>query len=260
MQRGCHARPLVLVHGTGRGANRQFRAFLPTAIARGIPLIAPVFPPERFAGYQSLGGSDGPLAAMAAFVATLDDASSYLQVPTDRVDLLGFSGGAQFVHRFAMLAPSHVLRAVVVSAGWYTYLDDHRPFPRGVAPSDESGGRPVDIEAFLRIPVHVLVGERDVERDASLRTGESIDRRQGRDRLTRALRWMDHLEEAAHARGLRPAVSFDLLTDSGHSFSEAVARGGLVARAFDVLRPVDAPVTPPFGPSPAGPPPPGDPA
>jgi pimeloyl-ACP methyl ester carboxylesterase len=237
---GCHRRPLILLHGTGRGSNRQFRAFLPSAIAYGVPLIAPVFPAESFAGYQSLAGARGPRAAMTAFEATLDDVSTHLDVPTDRVDLLGFSGGAQFVHRFAMLAPARVQRAVVVAAGWYTYLLDGRPFPHGAGPSEHSGGRAVDVEAFLRIPMHVLVGERDVERDDSLRTGQSIDRRQGRDRLTRALRWMDHLEEAAHRRGLPPVVSFDLLTDTGHSFSDAVNRGCLLERTFTFLYPPNA--------------------
>jgi pimeloyl-ACP methyl ester carboxylesterase len=242
--RGHRCPPLVLVHGTGRGAARQFQAFLPRAISLGVPLIAPVFPAERFAGYQSLGGADGPLAAVAAFMATFDDVTSHLQLPTKRIDLFGFSGGAQFVHRFAMLAPPPVLRAVVASAGWYTYLDENWPFPRGVAPAERSGGRPIDVEAFLRIPMHVLVGERDVEPDAGLRTGKAIDRRQGPNRLTRALRWMDHLEEAARARGLVPRVSFDLLTDTGHSFSEATDRGGLVERTFDFLHPTPGPVDP----------------
>ena len=242
--RGLRRPPLVLVHGTGRGAARQFRAFLPRAIALGVPLIAPELPGERFAGYQSLGGADGPLAGMAAFVATLDDAASHLQLPTERIDLFGFSGGAQFVHRFAMLAPAPVRRAVVASAGWYTYLDQDRPFPRGVAPGERSGGRPVDVDAFLRIPMHVLVGERDVEQDLGLRTGKAIDRRQGPNRLARALCWMDHLEEAARARGLPPRVSFDLLTDTGHSFSEAAERGGLVDRTFDFLHPTPGPPDP----------------
>ena len=134
--------------------------------------------------------------------------------------------------------------AVVASAGWYTYLDHDRPFPRGVAPGERTGGRPVDVDAFLRIPIHVLVGERDVEQDLGLRTGKAIDRRQGPNRLTRALRWMDHLEEAAGARGLPPRVSFDLLTDTGHSFSEAAERGGLVDRTFDFLHPTPGPPDP----------------
>jgi pimeloyl-ACP methyl ester carboxylesterase len=252
-QTGWHRNPLVVVHGTGRGATRQFRAFLPTAIARGVPLIAPIFPPERFSGYQSLAGADGPLSAMGAFVDTLSDADWHLRMPTDQVDLLGFSGGAQFVHRFAMLAPSRVRCAVVVSAGWYTYLDADRPFPRGAAASPRSGGQPIDVDAFLQIPMHVLVGERDVERDANLRMSESVDRRQGPNRLTRALRWLDHLEEAANLRGLPPRASFDLLPDTGHSFSEAVERGALVVRAFDFLHSAEPPVTRPSDPSPVDP-------
>lgn len=237
----AHRRPLVLVHGSGRGAARQFRAFLPGAIAQGVPLIAPVFARERFPRYQSLAGVDGPLSAMDALISTLDDVATCLPVSTDRVDLFGFSGGAQFVHRFAMLCPSRVLRGVVAAAGWYTYLDSSRPFPRGVGPGPDSSGRPAAVEAFLRIPLHVLVGERDVERDAGLRTGESIDRRQGPDRLTRALRWMDHLEAAAHLYGLPPSVSFDLLADTGHSFTEAVERGGLVSRTLEFLHPAGTP-------------------
>jgi pimeloyl-ACP methyl ester carboxylesterase len=229
--------PLVLVHGNSRGSARQFRAFLPTAIAREVAVIAPTFPPDRFQGYQSLQGSDGPLAAQAALLGTLDDAWSHLGVATNVVDLVGFSGGAQFVHRFAILTPGRVRRAVVAAAGWYTYLDEGRPFPLGVGPGEHSGDLAIDVEAFLRTPVHVLVGERDVERDGGLRTGASIDRRQGRDRLSRALRWIDHLEEAAQTRDLPPRVSFDLLVGTGHSFAEAVERGGLVERTFEFLHP-----------------------
>ena len=168
---GCHRRPLVLVHGHRSRANRQK--------GLGVPLIAPVFPADRFARYQTLAGTDGPLAALNAFVGTLEDASSHLQVATDRVDMLGFSGGAQFVHRFAMLEPSRVLRAVVVAAGWYTYLDEDRPFPRGTGRSGQTGGRSIDVVGFLNLPVHVLVGERDIERDRNLRpdagsTGDKV--------------------------------------------------------------------------------------
>ena len=121
----------MLVHGRGRAAARQFRAFLPMAIARGVALIAPTFPAQRFSGYQYLAGTDGPLCARDALLGTLDDAWQHLGVGTDEVDLVGFSGGAQFAHRFAMSAPGRVRRAVVAAAGWYTYLDEDRPFPRG---------------------------------------------------------------------------------------------------------------------------------
>jgi len=251
---GWHRRPLVIVHGAGRGGTRQFRSFLPTAIACGTPLIAPIFPAARFPGYQSLAGADGPLSALAAFVDTLDDAHRHLRLQTDRVDLLGFSGGAQFVHRFAMLSPRRVRRAVVVSAGWYTYIDAHRHFPRGTAPSPRSGGRSVDTNAFLSIPLHVLVGEQDVNRDVHLRISDTIDRRQGPDRLRRALRWLDHLEGVAEVCGVPSQVTFDLLPDTGHSFSEAVDRGGLVPRVFAFLHPTGKQATPPASACPTDPP------
>lgn len=241
--------PLVLVHGNARGGTKLFRAFLPMAIARNVPLISPTFPPEQFPGYQWLAGVDGPLAARRALLDTLEDARSFLGITTDLVDLLGFSAGAQFVHRFAMLSPTRIRRAVVASAGWYTYLSPARLFPRGAGASERSGSVPVDVDAFLRLPVHVLVGACDVERGADLRTGRSLDRRQGRDRLTRALRWMDHMEEMAATRGLRSQVSFDLLPDTGHSFTEAVECGGLVMRAFDFLHPQSTPDLP-VGPAP----------
>jgi pimeloyl-ACP methyl ester carboxylesterase len=239
--------PLVLVHGRRRAATRQFRAFLPTAIARGVALIAPTFPRQQFSGYQYLAGTDGPLCARDALLGTLDDAWQHLGVGTDEVDLVGFSAGAQFAHRFAMSAPGRVRRAVVAAAGWYTYLDEDRPFPRG-AGAVAAGGERVDVAAFLRIPVHVLVGDRDVGRGPSLRTGPSIDRRQGVNRIARALRWTDHLEDVARARNLAPRVSFDLLADTGHSFTEAVEKGGLVARTFDFLGPAAPLLAGPTGP------------
>jgi pimeloyl-ACP methyl ester carboxylesterase len=229
--------PLVLVHGSSRRAVRMFREFLPTALQLNVPLLAPMFTTERFRGYQALAGADGPLAALDALLAAMQDARTGLGLPAGPVDLLGFSGGAQFTHRFAMVCPEQVRRAVVVSAGWYTGLRTSRPFPTGSGASPQSGGRPVDVEGFLRLPLRVMVGACDVRRDGALRTGRMIDRRQGLDRLTRALRWTDHLEEEASSRGIPSAVSFELLPATGHSFPAAVRRGGLVERAFAFLHP-----------------------
>jgi hypothetical protein len=134
-----------------------------------------------------------------------------------------------------MHSPDRLGRVVLAAAGWYTYLDATRPYPHGIAPSPHCNGQHVDVDAFLRIPIHVVVGERDVERTDGLRTSPSLDRRQGPNRLIRALRWMDHVEDTAQQRNLPPQVSFDLLLESGHSFDEAAGRGQLVERTFDFL-------------------------
>jgi pimeloyl-ACP methyl ester carboxylesterase len=236
--------PLVVVHGRSGRAARHFHAFLPAAIRLNLPVIVPTFDPDRFHGYQRLAGAEGPLAALRALHATLDDAHQALGVDTSHVDLLGFSGGAQFAHRHALLAPEQVRRLVVAAAGWYTLLDPARGFPYGTAAAPASGGVAADVDAFLRIPVHVLVGERDVVREASLRSSGAINRQQGPNRLTRALRWIDHVEDAARLRGVESCITFDLLPGCGHSFAEAVRRGSLVERALGFLHADSTEATP----------------
>ena len=177
-----------------------------------------VVPQAAVRGYQHLAGAEGPLAAMSALDTTLDDARKSLGVATDFVDFVGFAGGAQFIHRYAMLAPARVLRLVVVSAGWYTYLDRNCRFPHGSGPSAESGGLPIHGDTFLRLPIRVIVGERDIERDDSLRTSKRLDRWQGPHRLERARRWVADLEKEAHTRGITPRVTLEVLPDTGTHF------------------------------------------
>lgn len=234
------ATTLVLIHGSTRNTGRMFRAFLPHAVALGLPIIIPSFPRPGFHGYQRLAGSTGPLAARQALDDTLTDAQEMLGIATGRVALCGFSGGAQFAHRYAMFSPGRIRRLVVASAGYYTYLDPDLRYPYGVGPSPLSGSEAPDADAFLRLPLHVLVGELDLDRDAGLRGGVRLDESQGNNRLTRAMRWVDHLESAAASRGIRSRVSFDLLPGTAHSFSSAVHRGNLVDRVLGFLNPAAA--------------------
>jgi pimeloyl-ACP methyl ester carboxylesterase len=231
--RSAHA--VVLVHGASRGAARQFREFLPAAIQHGFPLIAPTFSAVAFPGYQRLAGADGPMAAANAFRLMLSDIATEFGLDTAQVDLVGFSGGAQFAHRFAMVDPGRVRRMVLASSGWFTLLDPARPFPEGIATSSTLHTATVDVDRFLRVPMHLLVGERDVGRDQKLRSNGSLDRRQGRHRLARALHWIDHLEAVAAQKGLPSEITFDLLPETRHSFREAVEKGGLVQRTWSFL-------------------------
>jgi pimeloyl-ACP methyl ester carboxylesterase len=166
---------------------------------------------------------------------TLRDAVNVLGIATTKVTMCGFSGGAQFAHRYALFSPHRVRRLVVASAGYYTYLEAERPYPYGIGPSWLRGDARPEVDAFLRVPTRVLVGERDVERTPDLRTDPALDRRQGSNRLTRALSWVDHLEGEAARRHVASKVSFDLLPGTAHSFNSAVHRGDLVARVVDFL-------------------------
>lgn len=225
--------PLVLVHGSRRRAGAMLHAFLPAAMQVGVPLVVPRFGRPQFEGYQRLAGSEGPRAAEKGLLSSLDGLTESTGIDCTRVDLMGFSGGAQFAHRFALMNPSRVRRLVTAAAGWYTRLDPARSFPRGIKFADDAAV--IDLDAFLALPQMVAVGERDTEDDGALRHSPTLDREQGTDRVARALAWLDHLEDEGSRRGIDQELRFELLPGTGHSWSEAVGAGGLVGRALAFL-------------------------
>lgn len=221
---------LVAVHGIRRGAEEQAALFAPRAAALGRVVIAPLFDAQRWSRYQRLG--DGAEAALLDLLERLgDDAVA----PLDRFDLFGFSGGAQFAHRFAMLHPERIARLCVASAGWYTFADT-APYPYGLGATASSGARAARmrsrLDAFLRLPIDVCVGARDDRRDANLRSGDALDRQQGRNRRARASRWSEALAIEAAVRGVVPHIRLAVLPGCGHDFRRCAQRGGLAERVL----------------------------
>ncbi|NIA72423.1 hypothetical protein HBA54_27930 [Pelagibius litoralis] len=222
------ATPLVAVHGIQRRARDQARFFGERAAALGRPVIAPLFDENHWPHYQQVVRKKRADLALLALMMELRLAGVW---KTRKFDLAGYSGGAQFAHRFAMLYPQLVSRLTVASAGWYTF-PDKATYPYGLSArpgrSDDWGPRlAAGLDQFLRIPVQVCVGADDNIQDPNTRSGPEIDRQQGKDRVTRGIHWAESLREAAEARGLTPAVEFDLLSDCGHDFRACVQRGGL---------------------------------
>jgi pimeloyl-ACP methyl ester carboxylesterase len=231
----AHGPLVVLVHGLRTDPAKLLHAVLPLAARQGVTVMAPDFTKAAFNGYQRLGGSGGPLHAALALRVAVAAVQRQVGAVSSRFDLVGFSGGAQFAHRFAMWYPEHVRRLVIASAGWYTYLDPKQRYPYGVAPGWKSTGPAARVDEFLRVPILVTVGERDVERDRHLRTAGGLDSRQGEHRLERARRWVDHLAREALGKGIESRVEFALLPKTGHSLRHAVKRGRLGEVAFDFL-------------------------
>ena len=231
--------PLVVVHGDSRRSGQQFRSFLPAAMEHEIPLVAPHFDTDRFTGYQRLSGSAHAFSALDAWHRLLDELAVDMDLDTARVDLFGFAGGAQFAHRAALMSPERVHRLVVTSAGWFTWLDSTQEFPYGVATTGLTGRTP-KVRDFLSLSILVLAGEHDIDRDGKLRTSPRIDRRQGPNRLMRALAWIDHLEKRATAYDLPCSVEFDVLEQCRNSFRDTVATAGLVQRVMAFVDPASA--------------------
>lgn len=221
------ARPLVAMHGIRRAAQEQAALFAARANALGRPVIAPLFDAEHWPAYQRLAGAQ---RADLALLELLQRLQAEDVARADRFDLFGFSAGAQFAHRFAMLHPHRIGQLSVASAGWYTFPDSSA-YPYGLgarsARADWGPRMRAELDAFLRLPIRVCVGAKDNVRDPNTRGGAAIDRQQGRDRRTRAARWVEALEIEAAVRGIVPRVKLSVLPDCGHDFRGCVRRGGL---------------------------------
>lgn len=221
------ARPLVVVHGISRRAHVHLATFAPFAEVSGRILIAPLFSKARCRRYQQLVVD--PCQADEALFATLRAVATKTGYDMGQVDLFGFSGGAQFAHRFAMMYPERVRRLAVSSAGWYTLPDFEEAYPYGLAAASDRRERfRAKLPDFLAIPTLVMVGEKDLNRDDSLRQLPELDRRQGLTRVERAARWTQAMRQAAADHGIPAEVSFHVLPGCGHSFEDCASDGGLV--------------------------------
>ncbi len=236
---GAEPRPgapvLVVVHGISRNAAEQARAFHEAARKAGTVLLAPLFARDSCPDYQCLGRRG--LRADLLLEGMLAELAARYALAVERFHLFGFSGGAQFAHRYALAYPDRIRTLTLAAAGWYTWLTQARRFPYGLAPHPRLADLRFDAAAFLQLPLRLFVGERDVEADPHLRRHPWLDRRQGIHRRERAHRWIAHLRRTAAALGLRPDLRLEELAGCGHDFRACVRRGGLAHRLSEVLQP-----------------------
>ncbi|NBQ67986.1 MAG: hypothetical protein EBU46_03770 [Nitrosomonadaceae bacterium] len=234
-QGGNGAKIFITVHGISRNVREHAKEFASYAEKYGVVMIAPYFPADLFPDYQRLGRkgnrADIVLNAIVAEVAQLTGASS------DKLYLFGYSGGAQFVHRYMFVYPERVARIVLGAPGWYTLPDASLKFPIGIQPVLSIPQVQFNSARFLNIPVCVLVGEKDNRRDAELNKSTTIDRLQGKTRIERGRRWVEEMSYQARLLGLPTTYTFHLLPDSPHSFAISMERGGMGERTFDFLFP-----------------------
>ncbi len=249
LPRRTSARPplFISVHGIARNAAEHAFRFAAEAERHGIVLMAPLFARPGFRRYQQfgLGGSgqraDRALAEAIAEVARLTGADAA------QVYLFGFSGGGQFVHRYAMANPDTIARVAVGAAGWYSLPDPEVAFPLGIGPCPGLDDLSFDPERFLRLPFDVLVGERDTIIDHRLNQAPEINALQGRTRLERAERWVEAMTRAARERSIAPDIQLVRLPGVGHSFSHAMRRRELDRLVFERLFRPRAPASPQAG-------------
>lgn len=236
--------PLVVsIHGTARNADAHARLLSAYAEIYGVVLLAPHFSASEYGDYQRLGRNGRGRRADLALNRMVAEVCALTGAPPERLHLFGFSGGAQFAHRYAMAYPHRIACAVIANAGWYTFPDPEVSFPQGIRSTRKLPGLRFDAEAFLRVRMTVLVGT-EGQRRSPPRQSARLDREQGVTRLERARNWVAAMQAAGQAIGVAPQVSCEELPGRIRSFRSAVLRGGLADRVFEAM----------FGPPPTHPP------
>ncbi len=226
------ATPLIALHGISRNARALWEAFAPGAQASGRAMLVPRFDAANWPQFQRISKARPDLALL--------DLIQHSALNGQRLDLFGFSGGAQLAHRFAMLYPHRVACLHLAAPGWYCLPDLQKAWPQGLCHAARPGLRTFDMAAlsrsqlssYLALPVRIWVGADDVARDASLRQSADIDATQGHTRLDRAFTYAKAFARAAQTWGITPNIEVTVLPGCGHDFTQCAQVGGLAARVL----------------------------
>jgi poly(3-hydroxybutyrate) depolymerase len=209
---------VVAVHGTGRSFVAYRDAFSAFGRWRNCIVLAPLFPvgvlgDDNRDGFKYL--IEGYLRYDRVLLDIVDEVGKRYGLAFDRFAICGYSGGAHFVHRFAMLHPRRLWAASIGAPGSVTLLDPTRDWWVGTRNIEALFGAPLDRAALANVPVQMVVGAADLE------TWEITHREGG-------AHWMP---DANHAGRTRPerlaalrrsfeaagvAVRFDLVPNMAH--------------------------------------------
>ncbi|MGK9166474.1 alpha/beta hydrolase [Inquilinus limosus] len=217
---------LVPVHDSTRAVQTASDAFAEFARWHGAAVLAPLFPADPFGdgnedGYKYL--AEGDIRYDRLLLAMVAEAEMRTGLGFDRFCLFGFSGGAHFAHRFLYLYPER-LRAVSIGApGSVTLIDPKRDWWVGTRDMERIFGRAPDLDALRRVPVHLAVGDADLE-TASIthqpggRHWMADANRAGANRIAR----LTSLRRNLQAHGL--AVRHDIISGAAHDFTAVAER------------------------------------
>jgi hypothetical protein len=100
---------------------------------------------------------------------------STLQDPEQQVLVVWFSGGGQFVHRFAYLHPDRLHALVCGAPGTHTRIDYMKNYPLGVKDFESIFDRPVQWEVLRTVPTMFIVGDEDTDTSYLSVRGYQVD-------------------------------------------------------------------------------------
>jgi pimeloyl-ACP methyl ester carboxylesterase len=196
---GHRSRLLVVMHGMLRNAHEYAAAWADWSAQSNHVVVAPQFDRARWgggAGYNLGNVLDetavNPVRRWSFTV--VDEIQALVRRQFGLVDksfvLWGHSAGGQFAHRFPLFRPQAKLRAVIAAGcGWFTLPDPKVDFPYGSRHPALGLSRRRLLD-WTRLPLVMMRGTRDVERDPHLRMTVEAEA-QGANRFERAGRMLE---------------------------------------------------------------------
>lgn len=158
---------LATVHSTERDFMACRDRFEVWARQHHQVILAPLFPPNLLGdantdGYKVL--FEGRLRYDAIFNQMVDAVARRCGIAGGKLLLHGYSGGAQFAHRYLLLHPKRLLAVSLSSPGDVTALDDAAvDWPGGTRGVERLFGTSVDLRALRAVPLQMLVGDQDTD-------------------------------------------------------------------------------------------------
>jgi hypothetical protein len=225
-------RILLVMHGRGRDADRD--QWAAQAEASNVLVVVPHFSNEKFPGranYNFGGVIDGrnqPAPRERWAFGVMDKVFAEVKRLTGatrtRYALFGHSAGAQFVHRYLLMAEASDADLIITAnAGSYTMPDPSVAFPFG------TGGTALDEAALRRAfarPVVVLLGDQDTDPNHPSLPRDAAAMAQGPHRLARGQRFFEMASDAAKRIGAPFAWRIATVPGVGHD------NGGMAADAM----------------------------
>jgi poly(3-hydroxybutyrate) depolymerase len=214
---------VVLQHGTGRTAQKYRTAMRDWAEEHKALILAPIFPaglidPDDVHNFKFISYRGIRFDHM--LLSIVDEIAARYPVSAERFYLHGFSGGGQFTHRFLFLHPERLAAASIGAPGRITQLDDSLPWWLGTKGFEERFGRPIDVDAVRRVPVHMVVGSEDTDTFEINNPGDSnwMDgcEKTGATRIER----LRTLQRNFEANGI--TVTFDVVDGVAHRGSQVL--------------------------------------
>ena len=227
-------RILFVMHGSeSETARRACEIASPYVQSLNVIVLAPQFSEQSFPGDAYMFGNmidpsgrarPKRMWALTVIERLFDLVRDTTGLTRPEYDIVGFSGGAQFVHRLVLFVPeARFRRAIAAGAGRYAFPSWSARFPYGLAGSPAT--RAVLPKVLSRDFV-VLLGDRDTS-DREREPGAAA---QGASRFARGLRFF--AAAADEATALQVPLRWELRIAHGLDHSPAP----MVQAALDLLR------------------------